>query len=111
MPPPPRPAWCWGTVPGLEGGRRRCVFTPLPTPRTGSWGPGLCDGEGDAGSWGGLELELLPPAPLAAGERKPAASSAVPGTRVLLLLLPSAAAALLLHPFIIRGGYEKGRNK
>ncbi|XP_059715052.1 fibroblast growth factor 13 isoform X3 [Haemorhous mexicanus] len=51
-----------------------------------------------------------PSSPPRCRERKPAASSAVTGTRVLLLRL-SAAAAQLLHPIIIRGGCEKRKTQ
>lgn len=95
----PRSARGQGCVPG---GQRdaSCPLSPpvgLTEPRCGRWG-----GVGGAGA-----LEL-PPQPCS--QRKPAASSAVTGTRVLLLLLLSAA-ALLLHPIIIRGGCEKRKTQ
>lgn len=108
------PGWGpgWGSVtphpsalgaPSRGWGQQGCALRPVGA---ALGGPGLGGGEGVLGP-GGVGGAALAPALPAAGERKPAASSAVPRTRVLLLLLPSAAAALLLHPIIVRGGCEK----
>lgn len=101
----PSSARRWDTVPGLGGSRdARCH---LSVPLQGGSGCVIGRGMRGRGAAGGAGLA---PALLAAGERKPAASSAVPGTRALLLL--SAAAALLLRPIIIiRGGCEKEEKK
>ncbi|XP_063280134.1 uncharacterized protein LOC134564843 [Prinia subflava] len=82
-----------------------CVLPPLsPVPFNGA--PVRVMGRGIRGAGG---AGAAPSSPPHCRERKPAASSAVTGTRVLLLL--SAAAGLLLHPIIIRGGCEKRKTQ